>query len=242
MSTAPGQVSVATCADNSILHCGSVRVDKVFHHRVSTSRVFRLKLQLKRLFDILISGFLLLMLSPFLLIALLAVRLSSPGPSIYSQWRWGLHEQHFRFFKIRSMYVDQTAKLGREQPEAEKTLGILLKLKNDPRVTRIGTLFRRTSIDELPQLLNVLKGDMSMVGPRPLVIHMMEPFAEIREVRSVVRPGLTGLWQIRNRANNTSAMDMIAYDVEYIANWSLMLDFKILLATPWELIRGIGAH
>jgi lipopolysaccharide/colanic/teichoic acid biosynthesis glycosyltransferase len=140
------------------------------------------------------------------------------------------------------MYANQGAKLGREQSEEEKSKGILLKMKNDPRVTPLGKLFRRTSIDELPQLLNVLRGDMSIVGPRPMVIHMMDPFPEIREVRSVIRPGLTGLWQIRNRANNTSIMCMIADDVEYIAKLSLMLDLKIILATPWELIRGTGAH
>jgi lipopolysaccharide/colanic/teichoic acid biosynthesis glycosyltransferase len=140
------------------------------------------------------------------------------------------------------MYVDQAAKLGREQSEVEKRKGILLKMKDDPRVTPIGAFLRRSSIDELPQLFNVLIGDMSIVGPRPLMIHMMEPFPEIRAVRSVVRPGLTGLWQIRNRANNTSVTDMIADDTEYIANIGLLLDLRILLATPWELIRGTGAH
>jgi len=120
--------------------------------------------------------------------------------------------------------------------------GVLLKLKNDPRVTSIGKLLRRTSIDELPQLFNVLRGDMSIVGPRPLVLHMMEPFPEIRAVRSVIRPGLTGLWQTRCRANNTSVMDMIDHDAEYIATFSLWLDLKIILATPGELLRGTGAH
>jgi len=88
----------------------------------------------------------------------------------------------------------------------------------------------------------VLRGDMSIVGPRPLVLHMMEPFPEIRAVRSIVRPGLTGLWQTRNRANNTSVMDMIDHDVEYIATISLWLDLKIILSTPLELLRGTGAH
>jgi len=106
----------------------------------------------------------------------------------------------------------------------------------------VGALLRKTSIDELPQLFNVLKGEMSLVGPRPLMVHMLEPFPEIREVRSIMRPGITGLWQIRNRAHNTSVMTMIADDAEYIAGFSLLLDLEILLLTPWELIRGHGAH
>jgi len=228
--------------ETSVLFVDSVRADHLFNHRVSTRRLTRIQLRLKRIFDILMSGFLIVLLSPLLLAALIVVRLSSPGPSIFWQWRWGIGEYQFRFFKIRTMYVDQAAKLGREQSEAEKSRGILLKLKNDPRVTRIGAVLRRTSIDELPQLFNVLKGDMSLVGPRPMIIHMMDPFPTIRSARGVVRPGLTGLWQIRNRANNTSIMNMIADDVEYIAQFSLLLDLKILLATPLELIRGTGAH
>jgi len=225
-----------------MLYAQSVRIDKLFHDRICSSALFRLQLRLKRFFDVLIGGILLVILSPLLLVAFLAVRLTSPGPSIFSQWRWGLDERQFRFYKIRTMYTDQASRLGREQSQDEKDRGILLKLKNDPRVTRVGAVLRRTSIDELPQLFNVLRGDMSIVGPRPAPIHVMEPFPEIRAVRSVVRPGLTGLWQIRNRAKNTSIMCHIADDVEYIANLSLWLDLKILLATPLELVRGTGAY
>jgi lipopolysaccharide/colanic/teichoic acid biosynthesis glycosyltransferase len=234
--------ALAGTTDHSFLYIDQIRVDRSFQHRVSVSRTFRLQLRLKRLFDIVVSGFLLVFISPVLITALLLIRISSPGPSIFSQRRWGHNERQFRMFKIRTMYVDQAAKLGREQSEVEKRKGILLKMKDDPRVTPIGAFLRRSSIDELPQLFNVLIGDMSIVGPRPLMIHMMEPFPEIRAVRSVVRPGLTGLWQIRNRANNTSVTDMIADDTEYIANIGLLLDLRILLATPWELIRGTGAH
>jgi exopolysaccharide production protein ExoY len=227
---------------SSLLYSRSVRVDDLFLQRLARSRLFRLQLRLKRLFDIVISGFLLVLLAPVILLASLAVRLTSPGPAIFWQWRWGKDQGQFRFFKLRSMYVDQSFRLKSEQHETDKRGGVLLKLKNDPRVTGIGKLLRRTSIDELPQLLNVLIGDMSMVGPRPLVLHMMEPFPEIRAVRSVVRPGLTGLWQISSRANNTSVMDMITYDAAYIATFSLWLDLKILAATPLELLRGTGAN
>jgi len=226
----------------SSLYYGAVRADDIFLQRLASSRIFRLELKLKRLADIVISCLLLVVLSPILVIAGIAVRLSSPGPVIFGQLRWGKDQRHFRFFKLRSMYINQAAKLGTGQSLSDKGNGVLLKLKDDPRVTSVGKFLRRSSIDELPQLFNVLRGDMSIVGPRPLVLHMMEPFPEIRAVRSIVRPGLTGLWQTRNRANNTSVMDMIDHDVEYIATISLWLDLKIILSTPLELLRGTGAH
>jgi len=241
MQTAPAGVLAAT-TEHFFLYVDGTRVDRIFHDRVSRLALFRFQLRLKRLFDIVVAGLLLLLLSPLLITAFLLVHISSPGPSIFWQWRWGYNGRHFRLYKLRTMYVSQAAKVIREQSHEEKSRGILLKFKDDPRVTPIGAFFRRWSIDELPQLFDVLKGDMSIVGPRPLVLHMMDPFPEIRAARSVVRPGLTGLWQIRNRANNTSVMDMIADDAEYIANVGLLLDLKILVATPRELIRGTGAH
>lgn len=114
-------------------------------------------------------------------------------------------------------------------------------MNRDPRVTSLGRWLRRTSIDELPQLFNVLRGDMSFVGPRPLVLPMLEPFHEARAARCAVRPGITGLWQIRNRHNNTHVCHMIADDTEYIRNFSIALDMRILLATPGEVLKGTGA-
>lgn len=227
---------------SSVLYFGGTRVDALFQQRVSVSFLFRLEMHLKRLFDIVLSCTLIGLCLPIFLFALIAVRLSSRGPFIFSQLRWGQNEQPFRCYKIRTMYVDQSARFVSEQPKDESNKGILLKMKNDPRVTRVGAFLRRTSIDELPQLFNVLRGDMSIVGPRPLVLHMMDPYPEIRAVRCVARPGLTGLWQTRNRANNTSVMHMIADDIDYIVNLCLLLDFKILMVTPWELLRGSGAH
>jgi exopolysaccharide production protein ExoY len=242
MATLPSGALPDDATASPVLYIGEVRADAVFRRRVSTSPLFRLEILVKRLFDIVFSGLLLVFLSPVFLLAFFAVRISSPGPFIFSQLRWGLDERHFHCFKIRTMYVDQAARLVRNQSVEEKNRGILLKMKNDPRVTPVGAFLRRTSIDELPQLFNVFRGDMSIVGPRPLMLHMMDPFPQIRAVRSVVRPGLTGLWQIRNRANNTSVMNMIADDVDYISHLSLFLDAKTLIATPWELIRGTGAH
>jgi len=120
--------------------------------------------------------------------------------------------------------------------------GILHKEKNDSRITWIGKIIRRTSIDELPQLFNVLFGDMSIVGPRPLVPFMLTPFPEFREIRCLVRPGITGLWQIRDREHNTSAEFMIEHDTEYIENYSFFFDMKILIETPFVVLSGKGAY
>ena len=139
------------------------------------------------------------------------------------------------------MRVDKDKVFDRKEvKEIEKT-GTLIKLKEDPRLTPIGSFIRKTSIDELPQLFNVLKGDMSLVGPRPLVLHMMQPYPTIRRVRCMVRPGVTGLWQIRERANNTSVIVMMPHDLDYLRNYSLWLDIRILLATLPAVLWGTGA-
>jgi lipopolysaccharide/colanic/teichoic acid biosynthesis glycosyltransferase len=125
---------------------------------------------------------------------------------------------------------------------ANQEKGILYKVKNDSRVTWVGKIIRKTSIDELPQLFNVLFGDMSIIGPRPLVPFMLKNMPEFTDIRCLVRPGITGLWQIRDRVNNTSAKFMIKHDVEYIENYSLLLDAKILLATPVVVFKAEGAY
>jgi exopolysaccharide production protein ExoY len=213
-----------------------------FRKRVAESGAFRFHLRAKRLFDLAASSLLIVLLLPMFLLCYLAVRLTSRGPFIFSQPRWGLEGQRFFCHKMRTMDMDKARAVESLQSSADRERGILLKMRRDPRVTRVGNLLRRSSLDELPQLFNVLVGDMSMVGPRPLMIHMMSGLPEIREARSVVRPGITGLWQIRNRANNTSVLNMIDDDAEYIANLSLWLDLRILLATPSAVLFTDGAH
>ncbi len=154
------------------------------------------------------------------------------------QKRWGLNERPFTCYKLRSMYPTQQAV---SDPQILGP-GVLHKPKHDARVTPVGTFLRRTSIDELPQLFIVLAGDMSLVGPRPLVLHMMESVPEIRSWRCAVKPGITGLWQLRNRQYNTSVLDMVQDDLEYIENFSVILDLKILIATIPAVVRGNGAH
>lgn len=187
-----------------------------------------------------------LVLSPLLIGAALAVRLSSPGPVMFRGSRWGWRGGTFACCKFRSMRrpeeVQHVETAGqRAEREASERAGGVHKAKNDPRVTRVGAWLRRTSIDELPQLWNVWRGEMSLVGPRPLVLPMMAGYPEIRELRGRLRPGMSGLWQIRARQHNTSVMDMLPHDLEYLARFSLWLDVKILLATIPAVWGGHGA-
>lgn len=201
----------------------------------------RLQLALKRLFDIVGSLFLIIALSPVLLATTLAIKLTSAGPIIFTHKRWALDQEHFMCMKFRSMRIDQDKVLNVKELEEMQKSGILFKMKKDPRLTAVGPFIRKTSIDELPQLFNVLKGDMSLVGPRPLVLHMMQPYPKIRRVRCMVRPGISGLWQIRERENNTSVIGMMPHDMDYLLNYSLWLDIKILLATLPAVLWGTGA-
>lgn len=198
----------------------------------------RWQLRTKRVFDAIAAMVLLAALSPLLGLIAICIRLESRGPALFSQLRWGLGSRTFTCYKFRSMRVNATRPGG---ATAEARDGHLVKMPNDPRVTRIGGLLRRTSVDELPQLWNVVKGDMSFVGPRPLVIHMLDPYPEIRAVRCKVRPGITGLWQIHERQNNTHVSAMLAYDIQYLRTMSLFLDASILAQTIRVVIRGNGA-
>ena len=198
---------------------------------------------LKRSFDIAVSLVLIFLFAPILITVALIIKLTSRGPVLYSNERIGRGGAHFKCHKFRSMVADHSIKQTdhkRHLEHAEK--GILHKKKNDTRVTWIGKIIRKTSIDELPQLFNVLNGDMSIVGPRPLVPFMLKPFPEFKEIRCLVRPGITGLWQIRDREHNTSAEFMIEHDTEYIEKYNFFLDMKILAETPVVVLSGKGAY
>jgi exopolysaccharide production protein ExoY len=209
--------------------------------RMNTPSV-RIHMFLKRMMDIIGGSLLILLLAPVLIAAALATRLSSAGPILFSHSRWARREQHFKCLKFRSMHVDHDQHLNKDKVAELALKGILFKHERDPRITAVGAFLRKTSIDELPQLFNVVKGDMGLVGPRPLVTYMLEPFPALRRIRGLVRPGITGLWQVHDRPNNLSALQMQKYDIEYVMNLSIWQDIRILLQTPAAVFRGDGAH
>lgn len=184
----------------------------------------------------------LIVFSPFFLLLTVAVKLSSPGPAIFSQRRAGIHGRPFTMFKFRTMFAD-AEKRHSELLEKNEMSGPVFKIGADPRVTPAGRWLRRTSLDELPQLVNVLLGDMSLVGPRPLPLYEVANFQSPGHRRRLsMKPGLTCLWQIRGRNNVTSFDDWVRMDLEYIDHWSLSLDFRILLRTIPAVLLGAGAR
>ena len=193
-----------------------------------------------RLIDITISGTILLLGSPLWLCIATTIRLSSHGEVIFKQPRVGLHGNYFSCYKFRSMYKDADQRLAHLLDKNEAK-GPMFKMKDDPRVTPIGKFLRRTSLDEIPQLLNVLKGDMSLVGPRPALPREVEQYAEWQKGRLAIRPGLTGLWQVRGRSN-LSFDEGVLMDLYYIENWSLHLYIQILLSTIPAVLFSRGAY
>ncbi len=194
----------------------------------------------KRLIDVVGSTVLLVLLSPILLLAAVLIKLTSRGPAMFVQKRLGLNKRHFGIYKFRTMVADAEKRM-KEIEHLNEVSGPVFKIKNDPRITPVGRFLRKTSIDELPQLLNVLKGDMSLVGPRPLPIRDYEGFSEDWQRRRFsVRPGITCLWQIGGRSS-ISFEKWMELDLQYIDKWSLWLDLEILVKTIPAVLRGSGA-
>lgn len=217
-----------------------------------TGKLPGFQITLKRIMDILGSVVGLILSSPLILITAVAVKMTSPGPIIFRQFRFGKKGVRFPFYKFRSMYWDTDDKIHRDyvtnliKGELEKINqgdkdAPIFKMKSDPRVTPVGKIIRKTSIDELPQFLNVLKGEMSLVGPRPPLPYEVEKY-ELWHLRRIleVKPGITGLWQVDGRST-TSFDDMVRLDLRYVQNWSLWLDIKILLKTVRAVLRPKGA-
>jgi exopolysaccharide biosynthesis polyprenyl glycosylphosphotransferase len=195
----------------------------------------------KRLLDITIASCALVLLSPLLLLTAVAIRLESRGPAIFAQTRVGRHGRLFRFYKFRSMVVHAEALKPNLISENESADGVTFKMRRDPRITRVGAFIRRFSIDELPQIWNVLRGDMSIVGPRPPVPNEVAEYSYTQRKRLDALPGLTCLWQVAGRSD-IPFIRQVELDLEYIHTQSLWQDLRIMLATIPAVASGRGAY
>jgi exopolysaccharide biosynthesis polyprenyl glycosylphosphotransferase len=207
----------------------------VDHPQLSGFRVF-----VKDLFDRSMAATALILLSPLLVLLAVAIRLHDRGPALFTQVRVGKDGHMFRIYKFRTMVVD-AEKRRSQLLDSNDTDGVLFKLRHDPRVTAVGAHLRRWSIDELPQLFNVLLGQMSLVGPRPALPDEAARYAEHVRRRLVVKPGLTGLWQVNGRSD-LNWEESVRLDLRYVENWSFVLDLQILWKTISVMVRGSGAY
>jgi exopolysaccharide biosynthesis polyprenyl glycosylphosphotransferase len=235
---------VAHVAANSLgLSEEAKQVGELGNYRVLTygTRIFTpAELFIKRMMDIcgaltglLLTGILSIFVVP-------AICLESPGPAIFKQIRVGKNGRKFAIYKFRSMYIDAEER-KRELMEKNEMNGLMFKIKDDPRITRTGRFIRKTSIDEFPQFLNVLKGDMSLVGTRPPTVDEFEQYEEHHKRRLSLKPGITGMWQVSGRSDIQDFEDVVRMDLEYIDNWSVWLDIKILIQTVFVVFSHKGA-
>jgi Undecaprenyl-phosphate galactose phosphotransferase WbaP len=200
--------------------------------------------RVKRLMDTVLAGLGVLVFSPLLLVLAVLVKLTSRGPVLFGHRRLGEGGTPIRVYKFRSMVVDAEVRLQEvlaADPSLRAEYEATYKLKQDPRVTRLGRWLRRTSMDELPQLFNVLRGDLSLVGPRPIVADEIAKYGSASAVILRVRPGVTGLWQVSGRSD-VDYGERVRLDMEYITHWSLWLDLRILAATLPAVLRRKGAR
>lgn len=223
------------------IHEKIVREMSGYHVLTFSSRLFsESQMVLKRIIDIMggILGSILLLI--LILFIAPAIRLDSPGPIFFSQIRIGKNGRRFKIYKLRSMYIDAEER-KQELMARNEINGFMFKLENDPRVTRVGRFLRKTSLDEFPQFLNVLKGDMSLVGTRPPTETEFIQYESRHKRRLALKAGVTGLWQVSGRSNITDFEDVVKLDLEYIDNWSLAMDMKIIIKTIGVVLFGTGA-
>lgn len=195
----------------------------------------------KRTLDVALAGLGLLVLSPFLLLVALLVKLDSPGPALFKQRRVGLNGREFWMYKFRSMVVDAEQQLETLKNLNEVKDGVTFKIVNDPRMTRLGRILRKTSLDEFPQLFNVIMGEMSLVGPRPPLPKEVAHYSSEQKRRLTVVPGCTGLWQISGRSKTTFTK-MVELDLKYIETWSFSQDLFILFKTIQVILKMEGSY
>lgn len=207
----------------------------------ASSQISLSKAMLKRFFDIICGLFGSIISLPIILIVAIPLLIESPGPLIFKQPRVGKNGRVFNIYKLRSMYVDAEER-KQELMKQNKMSGLMFKMDNDPRITKVGRFIRKTSIDELPQFWNVLKGDMSFVGTRPPTVDEFSQYESHHKRRLSMRPGITGMWQVSGRSDIVDFEEVVKLDCEYIDNWSIWLDFKIAFKTIGVVFKGSGAE
>lgn len=205
----------------------------VTYHRVVMDVYAR---ALKRTFDIVASILGIIIASPIMLITAIAIKLETPGPVIFKQERVGKNGRHFFMYKFRSMVQNADELKAQLQEQNQVDEGFMFKIKDDPRITKVGKFIRKTSIDELPQFFNVLTGSMSLVGTRPPTLDEVAKYETVHWRRLSIRPGITGMWQVSGRSTITDFDEVVALDTEYIDSWSLWLDLKILFKTVFQVV------
>ena len=198
------------------------------------------QLLLKRLMDIMgaLAGTMILAVLTIVLTPI--IKLDSPGPVFFAQKRVGRNGRIFKMYKFRSMYIDAEER-KKELMAKNEMNGLMFKMEDDPRITKVGKFLRKTSLDEFPQFINILKGDMSLVGTRPPTLDEFEQYKTYHKKRLSFRPGLTGMWQVSGRSDITDFEEIVRLDVEYINNWSVALDIKILIKTVLAVFTESGA-
>jgi len=233
------------------IRMGEVQMDPhlgVPAYRIKHSSFTRANFLAKRVFDVAFSTALLLLTAPVWLLAALAIKLDSKGPILFTQRRFGYKGREFSAYKFRTMVVDAESQVQRVKGQGlDGQSGAFFKAKNDPRVTSVGRVLRRFSFDEFPQFLNVLRGEMSVVGPRPLAVTTGErealeaEFGAVARKRLNILPGITGLWQVSGRSD-VSSEQRFGLDLFYIEHWTLGLDLEIIVKTPAVMLFGKGAY
>lgn len=197
---------------------------------------------IKRAIDIIGSLVGIIIFSPIMLVTAIAIKLDSKGPAIFKQKRAGINGSTFMMYKFRSMCVDAEELKEKLQEQNEVKDGMMFKIKDDPRITKVGRFIRKTSIDELPQFFNVLFGSMSLVGTRPPTLDEVEKYERSHWRRMSIKPGITGMWQVSGRSQITDFDKIVELDTEYIDNWSIWLDFKIMIKTVFSMLQRKGAY
>jgi len=211
----------------------------ITYHTISLNNY---EAMLKRLMDIIVSFIGIVVASPIMIVTAIAIKKESEGPALFKQVRVGQNGREFKIYKFRSMYIDAEERKKELMAQNEMQGGVMFKMKDDPRITKVGKFIRKTSIDELPQLFNVLFGSMSLVGTRPPTLDEVEKYNRSHWRRISIKPGITGMWQVSGRNNITDFDEVVKLDLKYIDNWNLLLDIKILFRTVGILFTKDGAY